>query len=309
MKVKKDTSFFSFFIEAIKISSKGILPIWSLVAFIWGITSTFMDFSNFSLFYIILLSLSAALSLALLIKAMVDIKRETIEFGFGEDSSFFVMKNDFTVNMERLLSAEENREKDFYFAMGIDRSLDVSISTKKGVFFSVLEFLIQNYGLSSENVQALIDKARENQFPQKNVLDYGDTLVVKIDSENKKGFYLLLVANSEKREEAKISNNMELVKGEDSRIIILRLFEKCESLNCENLVLGAFGTNGLKFPYAVIVTEIINAYAKNRLTLNDSYPKNVYLSVRKEDMTRHHLSHSDIVLYIQRVSRFYAKKQ
>ncbi len=286
--------------EATEMSLKDIIKIWSVIAFIWGITSTFMGLYELQYF----IAVGLLLSVVFLIKYILEIKKDTRRFDFGENKGCFVlMKDGYTENMQKVLSDEQNAEKDFYFAMGIDRSLSLAVSTHKGILFSVLGFLKENYGLTLEDMQEKVNAAKARQFSQKEVLDYGDILKIKIEGKNNQTFYLLLIVNSVKKDNTE-NGEMELVGGPDSRIIILKLFEYCREIDCENLFVGAFGTNGLHFPYDVVVSEIINAYVKNQ-KVDNGIPKNVYLSVRKEDMERHNVNHSDIVWYIQRVKKFY----
>ena len=302
MKVNRNKKWVLYLSEIIKISSKKILTIWSLLGFVWGISSTLLDFSEYYLYYIIILLIPIILTIILFIKALLEIKKEIIKFNFKNGNNFFVMKNDYIKNMDIILS--NSKSDDFYFAMGIDRSLDLSISTHKGILYSVLNYLKNKYQLEIEVIQNMINNAKEKQYPQKKKLNYGDILIVNIPIQDKI-IHLLLVVNSEKKEEAIINNDIELVKGIDSRLIILKIFEKCQQINCENLLIGAFGTNGLQFPYSVIITEIINAYINNQISEVNGFPKNLYLSIRNEDMQRHNINHSDIVLYIHRILKFH----
>ena len=114
---------------------------------------------------------------------------------------------------------------------------------------------------------------------------------------------LLLIVNSKKKfsdEECRDPEKFESVEGIDSRIIVIRLFEYCRKNKVQNVMLGAMGTNGLNFPYYVIVREIVNAYCYwfGQLAFDSTSPLNVILSLRMKDITRHAGELSKIISYV-----------
>lgn len=151
------------------------------------------------------------------------------------------------------------------FAIGIDSTGRLDLSSNLGILRYFCIFLEQKYGISLTELQRLVDAAKALQLgytePDKS-LNYGDILCVQVLIGDKQYLNLLLIANSRKQHGFDKQHDLDMVEGPDSREIIIKIFNKCKIMGiaASTLFIGAMGTNGLLFPYEVVTAEIINAY-------------------------------------------------
>ncbi|MCR5048173.1 MAG: toll/interleukin-1 receptor domain-containing protein [Saccharofermentans sp.] len=243
-------------------------------------------------------------------KCKVGEQRIEIEISKNPSRSINLLKGDFQENMDTLLKSNPEDFEKTVFAMGIDSSSRLDISSNKGIVKWVCKYLNEEHNISIDTLQMYINKAKEEQLGHKGPdepLNYKDcvTIQVPLQTDNRTiSLNLLFIANSRKNSNYELSHDVDDVEGIDSREIIMAVFNKCREFRpgLTNLFIGAMGTNGLNCPYEVVVSEIINCYVyAQRL---NSEPHNLYFSMRKEDMLRAELSVDDIMTYITTIVNF-----
>ena len=225
-----------------------------------------------------------------------------------------IVKGDFQENMSYMMNERTKELEKTVFVMGIDCSSRLEISSTKGIVKHVCDFLYAEYGISLEELQRLVDIAKQEQLgheTSREEFDYKDTVLIEVpvtiaaDPDAQHFLKLMFVANSRKNNMYQITKDVDDVEGIDSREIILSVFKRCQELGeqADNLFIGAMGTNGLSFPYEVITSEIINCFVyAQRCNIR---PLNLFYSVRQEDMQRAGISTDDIMAYITMVVRFF----
>lgn len=227
---------------------------------------------------------------------------------------FVLIRGDFEANMDYMIHERPEELADTVFAMGIDRSSRIDISSNRGILKWVMAYLHREYGITAKQLQLLINQAKMDQLGHEKPdqeLEFKDAVMINLplskheEQTETKILRLLLVANSQKKESYYESNDVDEVEGIDSREIIISVFNKLKEDDHEatNLFIGAMGTNGLAFPYEVITSEILNCYVyAQRLNCN---PVNLYYSVRTIDMERAGLTVDEILSYISQVINFF----
>ena len=228
-----------------------------------------------------------------------------------------LMKGDVQANMSYIIDNMPDRLPNTVFALGLDCSSDISVSTTVGMVKAVCDLLRERYGITSALWQDLIDKAKIEQLGHPDAhreMQYGDSILIRIPiriGEREESFLqLLLIANSRKKNP---DGNIDDVVGIDSRKIIMSVFDRCDKLGdiAENLFIGAMGTNGLGFPYEVITAEILNCYIFAMRRSEDTgrlrAPMNLFYSVRQIDMERSGISSDEVISYISMVIGFFKK--
>jgi len=225
----------------------------------------------------------------------------------GSDRCFTMIKGDFQQNMKYMIDTHAVDLEKTVFAVGIDGSSRLELSSNKGILRHVCGFLREEYNISLEFLQDAVNKAKVAQLkhPAENIpMQYGDIVCIKVPIPDGRNIQLLLVSNSNKRETFAVNKDLDDVEGVDSRIIILRVFNKCAELGdaAANLVIGAMGTNGLSFPYEVISAEILNAYVYS--VRQKIFPHNLFYSVRLVDMEKANVKPEKIYKYIRNLTQF-----
>ena len=229
-----------------------------------------------------------------------------------------LMKGDVQTNMTYVIENMPDQLDKTVFALGLDCSSDITVSTTVGMVKAVCGLLQEQYGITLEMLQDLIDHAKIEQLghPDANrEMQFGESVLIKVpiritDAPEEFFLQLLLIANSKKRAPG---GDIDDVVGIDSRKIIMRVFERCDALGetAENLFIGAMGTNGLGFPYEVITAEILNCYVFAMRRSEDTdrlhFPMNLFYSVRQRDMERSGLSSDEVISYISMVVGFFKK--
>lgn len=295
------------FIESLKLSFTRIKGIVATISFLWIVICALLpNETNLKVCMLMLLFGLLIIFIVFILIEYKSIRRSEIDTTVMKkyNKHLCIYRNDYCENMRTVISNQKYSNKNVCYAMGIDRTGDLSISAKKGIVYSVIRFIISEYNIPLEYIQNSLDNAMKEQFPEKHILDFGDVLVLNLDIKGyKDSLRLLLVANSEKTIESERYNDIELISGPDSRKMVLNIFEKCNEIDCNTLFLGAIGTNGLDFPYSVIITEIINCFAC-AIQMKKS-PNNVILSVRTEDMERHGIKYNELVLFVRQLMKLY----
>ncbi len=238
-----------------------------------------------------------------------------LELSANPSRKIVLMKGDYQKNIDRMIHERPDEVGHTIFAMGIDATFDLSISTEQGIIRDVCKYLGEVHGIGMDRLQELVNEAAQSQlgrvFPF-GELEYKDIAMIKVpirgDSGRPLELNLLLVVNSRKNEKYYENHDINEVEGIDSREIIISIFNKVSTLpDFTNLFIGAVGTNGQDFPYEVIVTEIINscAYAMR----SGRNPLDLYFSIRKADMERKGVSIDDILNYVSATVRFYRDRR
>ena len=223
-----------------------------------------------------------------------------------------IMRGDYQENMDSIIENHPDILPNTVFALGIDRSADLKISSNKGIIKWVCKYLLEKYGVSIDKLQSLVDDAikeknlsAENGFP----LKYEDTVLITVQVKTDVAIHLLLIANSQKQHTFSVTGNVDEVEGIDSRKIINAVFSSCveHGIQAQNLVIGAMGTNGLLFPYEIATAEIMSCFAySQRMGI---MPLNLVYSVREADMKLHGLTTDMILSYISKTIDFFKDKR
>ena len=231
--------------------------------------------------------------------------------GINSNREFALIKGEFQDNMQWVIENPEINLSETVFVIGIDCSSRLDLSSTKGILKSVIEMLKDQYNISIENLQALVNQAKVEQLghhDEYQKMQYGDIIVIKIllnENKQEECLQILMIANSNKTGSFYSNNDVDAVEGIDSRIIILRAFEKCRVLGvtASNMMIGAMGTNGLEFPYEVITAEIVNSFIF--AVTNNCSPYKLFYSVRIADLDRVGMTTEKIYHYIRNVIRFF----
>lgn len=222
-----------------------------------------------------------------------------------------LIKGDFQENMDYMIQEKPEELQHTFFAIGMDCSARLDISSNEGILKWVCAYLLENYGITLDDLQKLVDKARTSQLEQSPAvqgIDFKDIVTIEVPiRQQEKQYHLnfMLIGNSRKKESFYTTHNVDEVEGIDSREIIISIFNKCQEMGAavKNLFIGAMGTNGLEFPYEVVTSEILNCYVY--AMRRKAAPYNLYYSVRQKDMERAGLSVEDILSYITMVVSFF----
>ena len=215
-----------------------------------------------------------------------------------------ILKGNYSDNLVYLMNNGRREFENCLFAMGIDCSSNLKDSTTKGILIWVCELLEKEYDISIDRLQNLINEAKMKQLGHKTKsepMKPKDVVIIDVPLQAKDGSTLtlkmLLIANSWKKRDGALPYKEE-VEGPDSREIIMKVFEECKNYSgkIDSLFIGAFGTNGLNFPYGVAITEIFNCYAYAKI--KNFAPRNLYFSTRSEDIERWGFKDEDIISYI-----------
>lgn len=288
MSIKFLKEVFNFSIDDIKSN-------WGLFATLFGLISVLIPDIRV---YVGLFALFFIRSCWILFISFTTLRKKIIDVDPRPNRNFYIMIDDFIDNFKYNLENLDVQGPPLSVAVGFDRSLQLSNTSSGSMLEDFLKYLEIEHNVTQQDLQEKIDEARKLQGILNPKL--GDILHVPISLSGKR-VILLFVINSQKKEVTSIMRN-DLLKGEDSRIIIIKLFKKCKELELNTLMLGAIGTNKLEFPYKIIVTEIINAYI---YCVEKKYnPKKVYLSLREQDMKEQSLEKREIIHYIAQSIKF-----
>lgn len=231
--------------------------------------------------------------------------------GTHSNRAFSLIKGDFQENMEWIIGNPEINLNETVFVIGIDSSSRLDWSSNKGILKHVIAWLKTQYDIDIESLQERVNQAKIQQLGHSDgsqEMQYGDSIVIRIPIPGKKteeALQILLIANSRKTEEFYLRNDLDAVEGIDSRIIILRAFDKCRKIGvpASNMMIGAMGSNGLEFPYEVITAEILNAFVF--AATKGCSPLRLYYSVRMADLERSGMTTEKIYHYIRNVIQFF----
>ena len=234
-----------------------------------------------------------------------------MEVGKNPTQKLTLIKGGFQENMDYLIENDPEEFEKTVFAMGIDCTSRLDLSSNKGIVKWVCKYLLEKYNIGIDYLQKLLNEAKINQLGHKTTdepMRFKDIVLIRVplhvDNSKTLTLKLLMVGNSIKNSAYEKSLDVDEVEGIDSREIIISVFNKCAELSDDicNLFIGAMGTNGLGFPYEVAVSETLNCFVYAYRTKGK--PQNLYFSMRKEDMDREGLHVEDILSYTKSVINF-----
>lgn len=300
-------------LESMAASKEQIICIWSIFSLLWGFAATVFADQRYQIAFFTALLIPSCLSIICVISAAIRLKKRCISIPVrvnGRNGTFYLMQGSYKENMKLALQDPKYMDTTVCFAMGLDASADLSLSTRAGILHSVIELLNSEYHIGLNELQQLINEAKEARYKnnKSKELKFDSALPIDVEvncSDRKDKIRLLLVVNSKKTKEGQLVSDIELVEVQDARRTILKIFDTCNNLNCETVFLGAIGTNAGKFPYPVVLTEIINAYMNAYFyNMNEAKcPKNVVLSVQEKDMRKQDFSTSKIIAFVHQILR------
>lgn len=292
---------FKIFKEIFFFSNEYLKNVWALFATIFGIIYSILPKIEV---FLLLFAFSCLISVCFLYRSWSVLHRKVIDVEPKSNRNFYIMMNNFITNLDYYL--QNNAPSDsFALAVGIDISLNLDNSSSGSILGDLIVFLEKNYCIDKTWLQNKIYEAYRIQYSDINKVKFGDIIDVTLKLEEHE-IDILFVVNSRKKQ-IKSMIKKDVLDGEDSRIIIIKLFKRCNDLKIKSLMLGAIGTNKLYFPYKIIITEIINAYV---YCIEKQYePQKIYLSLREEDMIDQGLVPRQIINYISQAIRFISKKE
>lgn len=217
-----------------------------------------------------------------------------------------VVKGPFHENVKWMINNSKINLDEVTFIIGIDCSSRIDWSSNQGILRDLFEQLETDYKINIDQLQKLVNQAKMNQLHHLDgtqSMNYGDMITIKVPIKDKT-LQILFIANTMKKEEFYSDGNIDAVEGQDSRMTILQIFNKCAKLgrSASNIMIGAIGTNGLEFPYEVITVEILNAFIFSAKKGN--VPNHLYYSVRLEDMKRANVTTEKIYHYVNSIIKF-----
>lgn len=253
---------------------------------------------------------------------LIKLKRGRMTVSMFGKREVTLIRNGFPENMNVLLQElPKNELKSFAFIMGIDRSGNLSISTEKGVVYSVLHFLDENYQCENELPSKIAQKqlntyldAHKNWIDSTNKLTYGTCVEIHLmlnaigqDGNNSIPCNLIFVANSRKESPEEKDLSEKVCDDNKSHIIIPKVFNYLLDTNkYTGAMIGVMGTNGMRQKYQVIFSQIINHYARIYYMDNHCYLNHLYISIREQDYyQRHGMPLSQLAEYVRHSAMFY----
>lgn len=317
-------NFLSYAVEAYHHSKGSVLSLIAGLGFIWGI------FNNLLSKEIALYTL-AILSGLVLVYALIKyfswlrhvIKGRMMVPIFGE-RKITLLRNDYQKNMDYLLHHLPQHDLDnFTFVMGIDRTGNLSISSKGGVVYSVLSYLNENYNCCQELPIDYIQKELNNYInthshaDELNKLPYGACINVKLKLQPKDEMRLadeiqcnlILIANS--RKEVPNEKDMEenMMDDDKSNIIVPKVFDYLQKTKkFTGAMIGVMGTNGMRQSYQVVFSQIINQYARICHKDNLCPLNHLYISIRDKDYIHSHITLSHLEKYVRHCAEYYSTR-
>ena len=260
------------------------------------------------------------------------VKKGSVELQFVTDSNSIVIKqNDYQINMDDLLNSLSEAElKKLIFVVGIDAGGIILNVLPSGTAYSVREYLDKNYKsidgkkpsacmqesiddyirnnldkvLSKGSVNAFINKKEYPIIPFNTCIISG--MMLKKDGKDDKIYHcnVMMVVNSKS---TFIDNKLPKIdEWPNSNDTVPTIFEKVKDSGYEYLMMAVIGTNKLLKNYQVILSQIINQFARN-CKLNGDI-KTLYISIRKTDYGKT-MTLSQIYKYNHESASFYKHKQ
>lgn len=247
-----------------------------------------------------------------------------LSVSINDKQNVILLRDDYQKNMDKLLNelSEEQLQR-FTFIMGVDRTGDLSVSTKKGVVYSVLDYLDNNYHCNQTKPRDVAQEQLTNYLDKKDkkILSYGECveihmIITPINDKSGKAINkpcnILFIANSEHPYPDDENMGECITEGGMSYTIVPEAFRHIEKAQLYNgVMIGAMGTNAANQDYRVILSQTINQFARIYLS-NGSKDSlyNLYISIREEDYyDRHQMTLSQIADYVRHCAQFYTKDQ
>lgn len=323
MKHSENTSVYVYIKEAYHQSKKPILTFIGGLAAIWGYFNFFFD--KRIGWYV--LSVMAIVSILFAIWKFFywfsQIKRGRMTVELFNRKEVILIRDGFDTNMEKLLSELPSEElQNFVFVMGIDRTGNLSISTKQGVVSAVLNHLDKFYRIGEKLPSAVAQQQLDNYLQRNphadeiNKLKYGTCVDIHLQispihdsSAQSIPCNLLFVANS-RQEDPNDKEKGENITGDgEANIIVPKVFEHLRTTTkYKGAMIGVMGTNGMRQPYQVMFSQTINQYALICIKDKQNPLVRLFISIREADYMAWNMSLSQLGEYVRFCVKYYKKE-
>lgn len=319
---RNKNTFFTYLKEAFYHSWRSICTFFGILLGIWSIIGNLLtdEFVWYTLSLFLLLVIAYAVYK--ITQWLIKLKRGRITVSMLDNRQVSLIRNGFPENMSILLQElDAAKLATFAFVMGIDRSGDLSVSTRNGIVYWVLDFLDKHYicegMLPSHAAQKQLNAYLETHtidFAEINKLAYGTCVEIHLeltsaDKPDPMPCNLLFVANSRKEIPGEKCFSEKVNDDNKSNIIIPKVFNYLMDTNkYTGAMIGVMGTNGMRQKYQIIFSQIINQYARVCYIDDLCYLKHLYISIREEDYyQRHGMPLSQLAEYVRHCAVFYTK--
>ena len=308
-KAHSSKGFFGYLWQAIKMNKSFLIEFSSFVLAIVGLISMSVSFRT-------IMAVLAIGVVIIIIKVahtyITKLAREVTDIPITRESHVYIMKNDFYINFDKIIH-EKNEIP--VMAIGIDSTMNLELSTASGILKHLMDYMEREGVLSQFELQAAIDEAYQKQFGVNRLDDSTgrellDVLIVKDipiivrdksypeQNPQQKKLTFLFIANSRKRDP---NGDIEDIETPNHQNVIIKIFEEFDKMENgpNSLMMGAIGTNGGQSSYPIILTEIINCFSASIHKNGKFVNRDLYLSIRLEDIKRQRLEQSEMVALIK----------
>ncbi|HEL2401476.1 TPA: hypothetical protein TZS69_000417 [Streptococcus suis] len=304
---------FKFLINVVSFSLTDMIRILTFYITVWGVATTIFDFKEFKFYYLIFIVSLFIVLITLLIKNFFKLKSKKLHFDFNSTRKFSILLGDYLENMQYISDKKVNAEQNTLFVVGLDQSGLLENASNGSVLSDLLKLLEQE-GINRSDLQNQLNECVKSQLninlnDSTQKLALGDIVLVKFKASLKfrtsNILPILFVVNSFKTAEGLKYNDLDNIKGIDSRKIIIDIYSKFHELKqFDRLFLGAIGTNKLKFPYSILINEVITGFAF--AVANNFEIKQVYFSIREIDMENQFLDRGNLINQATSLLKYYS---
>lgn len=307
--------------EAYQHSKKSILAFVAILASTWGIFSSLVPQETGWYILATLAIIVILFSIIIFFTWYRKIIKGRMSVSMFDNRKVTIIRNDYQTNMDVLLHELSIQElKKFAFVMGIDRSGRLDISSESGVVHWVIKYLNENYSVNGEKPEVYMQQVLDayiDEHPQTdplNKLSYGTCIPVELNLspictetiDHTIPCNLILIANSRKEEPDNKDKIESMADDGQSNIIVPEVFAYILSgFKYRGAMIGAMGTNGMKQPYQIVFSQILNQYARICYKKNECTLRHLYISIREEDYIRYGVSLSLLERYLRNCSDYY----
>ncbi len=306
--------------ESYQNSKRKIFALFSFFLGAWGLINVILDKEVLSLILFAGLIVLCVVSLVIIAKWYVSLIRGRMTLSLFGKRKVTLLRADFQVNMDRMLrNATSEYLSNFAFVMGIDRTGRLDISSHSGVVYWVMKYLDENYTCNEKKPseimqQRLSDEMQRNKWVRKG-LPYGECvnvsmLLERIEDKTAVPCNLILVANSRKRKDGKEDEIEAMEDDHMSHIIVPSVFDCIhKERRYKGVMMGVIGTNGMKQPYSVMFSQILNQFA--RVCYGDqTLPlRELFISIRELDYTNWGMTLTQLAGYVRHLAGFYKSEE
>lgn len=140
---------------AVRLARETLSPIGSSISFGIGLFGVLVSPEDYRIHLIGILVAAAAVFVAYTLYQYNKLNQRCVDFPVQKRPArhFYTLLGGFQENMKYVMSEDRFKHDEYAFAMGIDQTLDLSKSTKKGILNSVLEMLHDDYKVDIAELQ------------------------------------------------------------------------------------------------------------------------------------------------------------